>query len=93
MQQASCSPKSLCLQWHHTTRSEPAARRQQLEVQAQEIAGELLQGQRAAPEVRSFNEAVTRSGLLPAKPPTAPGESGSNTFITQPFQQLSWYPR
>ena len=34
-----------------------------------------------------------RSGLLPAKPPTAPGESGSDAFITQPFQQLSWYPR
>ena len=42
---------------------------------------------------RSFEEAVTASGLLAGKPPVAPGETGVSTYLVQPTQLLSWYPR
>lgn len=42
---------------------------------------------------RTFEEAVTASGLLTDKPPVAPGETGTGTYLVQPTQLLSWYPR
>ncbi len=43
--------------------------------------------------LRTFEEAVTASGLLADKPPVAPGETGASTYLVQPTQLLSWYPR
>ena len=42
---------------------------------------------------RTFEEAVDASGLLAERPPVQPGESGTNTYLVQPTQLLSWYPR
>ena len=42
---------------------------------------------------RTFEEAVDASQLLAARPPVQPGESGTNTYLVQPTQLLSWYPR
>jgi len=42
---------------------------------------------------RTFEEAVTASGLLADKPPVAPGDTGASTYLVQPTQLLSWYPR
>ena len=55
--------------------------------------------QRAADSVakpaafRTFEEAITASGLLESKPPVQPGETGTSAYLVQPTQLLSWYPR
>ena len=42
---------------------------------------------------RTFEEAVDASGLLTERPPVQPGDSGTNAYLVQPTQLLSWYPR
>ena len=44
---------------------------------------------------RSFEEAVADSEQLQARPPIEVTSSGlgSESYLTQPFQHLSWYPR
>ena len=47
------------------------------------------------PFYSSFEEAVANSEQLQARPPVGITESGlgSTSYLTQPFQHLSWYPR
>lgn len=47
------------------------------------------------PAYSSFEEAVANSQQLQARPPVEVSDSGlgSDAYLTQPFQHLSWYPR
>ena len=47
------------------------------------------------PAYNSFEEAVANSQQLQARPPVEVSDSGlgSDAYLTQPFQHLSWYPR
>lgn len=66
---------------------------QQQQVIAQQVA-------KAAEKVEKSDEdrvdpphTVQSQGVVPSRPPIAPGESGNTFFTNQPFQVLSWYPR
>lgn len=49
----------------------------------------------AAPgrDVKDFEAAVAAAGLLSDRPPLDPGDGGRSSYVVQPMQMLSWYPR
>ncbi len=60
-----------------------------------EGAKQLLSTPAEKASYHSFEEAVANSEQLQTRPPIEVSDSGlgSETYLTQPFQHLSWYPR
>ena len=80
-------------------RSAMEIQKRQAEQEQQQQPDEQADGSRPVDSVakpaafRTFEEAVSASGLLADKPPVAPGATGTGTYLVQPTQLLSWYPR
>jgi hypothetical protein len=96
----------LCMQLPHVVKdsggSEKVARRgaietgEELEGANAAIANKASVDRASAPNLsqfKSFEEVVGASGMLSNYPPVAAGESGTDDYLVQPVQQLSWYPR
>lgn len=47
----------------------------------------------ATPAFSTFEAAIEASGLLANRPPVPAGDSGRSSYLVQPMQMLSWYPR